>query len=116
MRTKLSTLLVCALLPVVAATGCGGSSKPKTGPTTGLTMKQARERNAQSRQRAYRNCEQFAANPGLPADQKALAQQECQDIQSGDNKALHTVDVQLCELEAPQQPDPATALAACKKL
>lgn len=116
MRTKLSTLLVCAVLPVVAITGCGGGSKPKTGPTTGLTMKQARERNTQSRQNAYRNCEQFAGNPGLPADQKALAQQECQYIQSGDNKALHTVDVQLCQLQAQQQPDPTTALAVCKKL
>ena len=115
MRTKALALLVGALLPAGVLAGCGGG-QAKTGPTSGLTLKQAKARNVQSRQRSYQNCESLLNNPGLPADQKALVQQECQYIQSGDNKALHAVDVQLCQLQAQGQPDPAAALEQCKKL
>jgi uncharacterized protein YceK len=117
MMRRLCVLLACALGPVALLAGCGGSST-STGPTSGLSVQQAKQRNKADTAKAVAHCEQAANNPGLPASQKPLMETECQDIRTGNNTGLHAIDKQLCQVQAAAKPQPerTTLLAQCKQL
>ena len=120
MTRRLCVLLACALAPVALVTGCGGGgqSTTKTGATSGLSIATVKRLNKLDSAKSVSECLQVAANPGLPANQKALVETECADIRTGNNVGLHAVDVQLCELQAAQMPDPERSKlrAQCKQL
>lgn len=108
MTRRLCVLLVSVLAPVALVTGCGGSSHTtaKTGPTSGLSIATAKHLNKVNTAKSVALCHQSAANPGLPADQKALVETECEYIRTGNSAGLHAVDRQLCRLQAEQMPEP----------
>jgi hypothetical protein len=120
MTRRLCVVLACVLAPVTLLSACGGSGNSNTKPsaTSGLSIKTIKELNKKNTARSYSLCQQAAANPGLPADQKPIVQAECAAIQSGDYAALHRLDRQLCVVEAKLKPKPlrTTLLAQCKTL
>jgi hypothetical protein len=117
MTKRLCVLLVCAFAPAALVSGCGGS-QTKTGPTSGLSIATIKRLNKANTNKSVAECHQEANNPGLPANQKQLVLTECEYIRTGNNAGLHTVDRQLCQLEAAAQPEPERSklLAQCKSL
>lgn len=117
MTKRLSLVLVCALAAVASVAGCGGS-QTKTGPTSGLSLKQIKQLNKTNTARSVAYCHQAANNPGLPANLKGLMETECQYIQSGNYPALHAIDRQICKVQADQMSEPQRSkdLAQCKTL
>jgi hypothetical protein len=118
MTRRICVLLICALAPIAVLTGCGGSGKAKTGPTTGLSLATVKHLNKVNAAQSYTQCQHVANNPGLPANQKALVQTECQYIKTGNQAGLHQVDVQLCQIQAAAMPEPQRKKmqAQCKQL
>jgi hypothetical protein len=117
MTKRLCVLLICALIPAVLVSGCGGGSS-KTGPTSGLSLQTVKKLNKANTDQSVAECHAVANNPGLPAAQKPLVLTECEYIRTGNNVGLHAVDVQLCQVQAAEQPKPLRAklLAQCKTL
>jgi hypothetical protein len=113
-------LLVCVLTPAALVAGCGGGSSntTSTGATSGLSIATVKKLNKANTAKSYALCQEAASNPGLPPDQKALVNTECGYIRTGNNRGLHAVDRQLCELQAAQLPDPQRTRmrAQCKTL
>jgi hypothetical protein len=118
MTKRLCLLLVCALALVALVSACGGSGSTTTGAASGFSIKKVKRENKQATDRSVALCHQAANNIGIPADEKALMETECEYIRTGNNVGLHTVDRQLCELQASRQPEPErTKMSAqCKTL
>jgi hypothetical protein len=118
MMRRLCVILACVLAPAAFLSGCGGSGNAKTGPTSGLSLKQVKQLNKVDSEKTLAECKQAAANPGLPASVKPLLNAQCEYIKTGNYAALHTVDRQICRAEAVLQPEPVrtTMLAQCKTL
>lgn len=120
MTRRLCVLLTCVLAPITLLSACGGSgnSNTKPSPTSGLSIKTIKELNIRNTAKSVALCEQAANNPGLPPNQKVLMQTECQYIRTDNYHGLHTVDRQLCVVEAKLKPEPerTTLLAQCKTL
>lgn len=120
MTRRLCVLLACVLAPITLLSACGGSgnSTTKPGATSGLSIKTIKELNKKNAARSVALCQQAAANPGLPPDQKVLMQTECEYIRTGNYRGLHAVDRQLCVVEAKLKAEPlrTTLLAQCKTL
>ena len=119
MTRRMRVLLICALAPITVAAGCGGSAnKTKTGATSGLSLATVKHLNKVNAAQSFIQCQHVLANPGLPANQKALVQTECEDIRTGNEAGLHQVDVQLCQIQAAAMPQPERRKlqAQCKQL
>ncbi|HEY5318739.1 MAG TPA: hypothetical protein VIJ20_12195 [Solirubrobacteraceae bacterium] len=115
---RLCAVLACALGVIGLVSGCGGSSHPKIGPTTGLSLATVKHLNKIDTSKTLAECKQNASNPGLPATVKPLINTQCEYIKTGNNAGLHVVDRQICRAEAALQPEPerTTMLAQCKQL
>ncbi|HWC87299.1 MAG TPA: hypothetical protein VG388_12235 [Solirubrobacteraceae bacterium] len=119
MTRRLLVPLACALLSIGMVTGCGGSAdKSKTGATSGLSIATVKHLNKVNAAKSLAACKQAAANPGLPAAEKPLMDQQCEYIKTGNAAGLHAVARQLCQVGAEQKPEPqrSTLLAQCKHL
>jgi hypothetical protein len=118
MTRRICVLLVCTLAPISVVTGCGSSTKTKSGATSGLSIEKVKKLNKVNAAQSYAQCQRVLTNPGLPDNQKVLVQTECQYIKTGNQAGLHQVDIQLCEIQAAAMPEPErTKLQGqCKQL
>lgn len=105
MNRTLSLLLLCVLIPGCVLAGCGGSDKHK-GPLTGLSISQAKKRNAADGQEAYAHCQATLSNSATTDSERPLVQRECADIQSGNQRDLQKVQSELCQTEMQTATDP----------
>lgn len=121
MTRRVCVLLVCALGPLGAVTGCGGggsANTTKTGATSGLSLETVKRLNKTNSAKTLASCKQAANNPGLPASVKPLIDTQCEYIRTGNNAGLHAVSRQICEAEAALEQEPARSRmqAQCKQL
>jgi hypothetical protein len=118
MTRRLCAPLACALALLALVSACGGSSAPKTGPTTGLSIATIKHLNKIDTQKTLTECLKSASNPGVSPTVKPLLETECQYIRTGNNVGLHAIDRQVCQAEAAEQPEPerTSMRAQCKQL
>jgi hypothetical protein len=115
MTRRLCLLLVCALAPIALVTGCGGGGGTSN---SGKSLSAIKHQNSVNSAKTYAECRQAAANPGLPPNQKAILETECQDIKADNLTAEHAENRALCVAEADALPadQRAARMAICKKL
>ncbi|HEY5317906.1 MAG TPA: hypothetical protein VIJ20_07990, partial [Solirubrobacteraceae bacterium] len=115
-------LLVCALVPIGALTGCGSGGTSTTKSTTATHASPAASLSA-SLHKATASClKVLGSSPYVPVSQRAAAKRACEGVKTGNIAAvarLRTILKQACEravIAKIPTADKPTALTACKKV